>query len=55
MEAYRVHEDIVPWIEAFLTGEAQRVIVYDNTSKTIYSNEIPVIDEVLQGTILGLT
>ena len=31
------------WIEAFLTRRTQRVEVYDATSKTIYSDEIPVI------------
>jgi hypothetical protein len=27
VEAYRVHEDIVAWIEAFLTKRAQKVVV----------------------------
>ena len=55
MEAYRVHEDIVEWIESFLTGRMQRVVVYDATSKTVYSDEIPVISRVSQGIILGPT
>ena len=55
MEAYRVHEDIVAWIEAFLTGRTQRVVVYDATSKTVYSDEIPVISGVPWGKILGPT
>ena len=55
MESYRVHEDIVAWIETFLTGRTQRVVVYDATSKNVYSDEIPVISGVPWGKILGPT
>jgi hypothetical protein len=53
MEAYREHEDIVARIETFLTGRTQRVVQYDATSKTVYSDEIPVISGVPQGTMMG--
>jgi hypothetical protein len=53
MRAYRVHEDIGALIEAFLTGRTQRVVVYDATGKTVYSDEVPVISGVPQGIILG--
>ena len=49
MEAYRVHENIVAWIEAFLTVRTQRVKVYDSTGKIVYSGEIPVVSRVPQG------
>ncbi|XP_065561279.1 uncharacterized protein LOC136027750 [Artemia franciscana] len=55
MEACRVYEDIVAWIEAFLTGRTQRVVIHDATGKTLYDDEIPVISGALQGTILGFT
>ena len=53
LEACSMYEDIAAWIEAFLTRRTQRTVVYDATSKIVYSDDIPVTSGVPQGTILG--
>ena len=55
LEEYMVHKDTVAWIEAFLTGRTQRVVVYDSTGKTVYSDEIPFTSGVPQGNIMEPT
>ena len=53
LKAYQVHEDVIDWIGAFLTGRSQRVMIYTDNGNPVFSSTSPVISSIPQGTILG--
>ena len=48
MEAYGISGKILKWIETFLSGRSQRVII-----KGVLSDSLPVLSGVPQGSVLG--
>ena len=49
LKAYQVHEDVIDWIGAFLTGRSQRVMIYTDNGDPFFSSTSPVISGVPQG------
>ena len=48
LKDYQVHEDVIDWIGALLTGRSQCVMIYTNNSDPVFSSTSLVISGVPQ-------